>query len=183
MNNVNLFCIFVLYLKTEIMTIIGFGGTFYTLWTVTTERVYIDKARWYDKVIHTYHKNLSKDLNEAIAKAGTDKYSENLKGKKRSFEVKQPIQVEPELMTECKELFRIIFVNDKENLVDGVRERAFKQALELGYISEVDCDFTKYNEDTDTKMVFKKAYQWNDKLRDKGEWYSKTLGVAFKGII
>ena len=154
------------------MTTIGFGGTFYTLWDVESSKVDIAAGVYYNMVTATYYKNLSKDLNEAKLKAGTDNFDECLQGKKRSFTYKTPIVLEPKLITECGRLWRIICVNDKENLVAGVREAAFEQAKNLGYLTEcVD----------DEQGVY---YQWNGPLRNNdGIWCCSTINILFKGTV
>lgn len=151
------------------MTTIGFGGTFYTLWSVKTDLISLGAGISYNKITCTYFKNLSKDLNEAIIKAKTDNFDENLKGKKSSFEYKTQVVIEPKLITEAETLYRIIFVNDKENLVEGIREEVFERCIKLGHLTEC----------SDEEGVF---FQWNGKLRTNCEWESKTLHLRFKGI-
>ena len=75
------------------MKTIGFTGTFYTLWDVKVERVNVALGAWYDKVTCTYYQNLSKNLDEAIAKAGTDNVDEGLRGKRKSFAYDKPLVV------------------------------------------------------------------------------------------
>jgi hypothetical protein len=152
------------------MRTIGFAGTFYTLWDVESERIDIALGASYNKITCTYYKNLSKDLNDAISKAGTDNVDETLKGKRRSFEYKTPIKLEPKLITEAERLWRIICVNDRENMVEGLRLQAFNQALELGHLTECKDENGTY-------------YQWNGKLRYNEFWTSSTLDIKFKGTI
>lgn len=167
------------------MKTIGFAGTFYTLWDVEVERVDVALGAWYDKVTCTYHKNLSKNLDEAIAKAGTDNVDENLRGKRRSFSYDKPLVIEPKVMTDCERLFWILFRNDPSHLVEGVREEAFNRCLELGYITEVNGDFEKWIEyqEIPEKVTGKIAYKFNHPLRSDDVWYSKTLKKFFIGII
>ena len=152
------------------MKTIGFGGTFYTLWDVKSDRINLGIGASYNKITCTYYKNLSKDLNEAILKAGIDNFDENLKGKKRSFEYKTPIVLELKLITEAERLWRIICVNDRENMVEGLRLQAFNQALELSHLTEC----------TDDEGIY---FQWNGKLRYNEIWESSTLKIRFKGTL
>lgn len=151
------------------MKTIGFAGTFYTLWDVEIERINIALGASYDKVTCTYYKNLSKDLNEAILKAGTDNVDDTLKGKRKSFEYKTPIKLEPKLITEVERLWRILCVNNRENMVEGVRLQAFEQALGLGYLTECNDEDGTY-------------YQWNGELR-YDEFWDSSIGIRFKGTI
>jgi hypothetical protein len=154
------------------MTTIGFGGTFYTLWDVKSSKVEIAVGAYYNMVTATYYKNLSKNLNEAKLKAGTDNFDECLQGKKRTFTYRTPIVLDPKLITECGRLWRIICVNDKENMVAGVREAAFEQAKNLGYLTEcVDKEEGIY-------------YQWNGPLRyNDNIWGCSTMDILFKGTV
>lgn len=167
------------------MKTIGFAGTFYTLWDVKVERVNVALGVWYDKVICTYYQNLSKNLNEAIEKAGTDNVDEGLRGKRKSFSYDKPLVVEPKVMTDCERLFWVLFRNDNAHLVEGVREEAFNRCLELGYITEVNGDFEKWleYEEEPRKVKGKVAYKFNHPLRYDDVWYSKTLNKFFIGII
>lgn len=167
------------------MKTIGFAGTFYTLWDVEVERVNVALGAWYDKVTCTYHKNLSKNLDEAIAKAGTDNVDESLRGKRKSFGYNKPLVVEPKVMTDCERLFWVLFKNDNAHLVEGVREQAFNRCLELGYITEVSGNFEKYLEfeEEPRKVKGKVAYKFNHRVRYGDTWYSKTLNKFFIGII
>ncbi len=165
------------------MKTIVFAGTFYTLWDVECERINIALGASYNKVTCTYYKNLSKDLNEAIIKAGTNNVDETLKGKRKSFQYKTPIKLEPRLMTEVESLFRIILVNQPENLIEGVRESAFERSLELGYLTKQDV-YWSYNRYSDGALVESKtAYKWNALLRSEDQWMSSTLNRFFIGII
>jgi len=153
------------------MKTIGFGGTFYTLWDIESDLINLGIGASYNRITATYYKNLSKDLNEAKIKAGTDNFDECLQGKKRTFSYNTPIVLEPTLITECFRLWQIICVNDRENLVDGVRLQAFKQAKKLGHL-------TKCN---DEEGVY---YQWNGKLRyNDGVWKCSTIDVRFRGTV
>jgi hypothetical protein len=168
------------------MLTIGFAGTFYTLWDVTSERVDVALGAWYNKVTCTYHKNLSKDLDEAIVKAGTSNFDETLRGKRRSFEYKKPLVLEPKVMTECEQLFRIIFVNDTPNKVKGVRQAAFNRALELGFITKKYGEFRIFDYTVSSNPVIAKtAYKWNcESARfPTNVWHSDTLDITFVGII
>lgn len=156
---------------TNKMKTIGFGGTFYTLWDIQSDLINLGIGASYNRITATYYKNLSKDLEEAKIKAGTDNFDECLQGKKRSFSYNTPIVLEPKLITECGRLWRIICVNDKENMADGVRFQAFEQAKELGYLTEC----------KDEEGVY---YQWNGKLRfNEGVWKCSTIDVRFKGVV
>lgn len=165
------------------MKTIGFAGTFYTLWDVKTERVNIALGAWYDKVTCTYYQNLSKNLDEAIAKAGTDNVDEGLRGKRKSFTYDNPLVIEPKVMTDCERLFWILFRNDNAHLVEGVREQAFNRCLELGYITEVNGNFEKWFEFEEKPKTAKVAYKFNHNLRSDDTWYSNTLNKFFIGII
>jgi hypothetical protein len=153
------------------MRTIGFAGTFYTLWDVKSERIDVALGAWYEKITCTYYQNLSKNMGEAIVKAGTDNVDESLKGKRKSFEYNKPLILEPKLITEAERLWRIICVNDIPNLVSGIREEAFEQAKKLGYLTEC----------IDEKEGI--YYQWNGKLKYDEFWYSSTLPILFKGSI
>lgn len=153
------------------MKTIGFAGTFYTLWDVESERIDISIGASYNKFTCTYYKNLSKDLNDAILKAGTNNIDETLKGKRKSFEYKTPIKLEPKLITEGERLWRIICVNDRENLEEGVRDLAFEQALKLGHITEMK------NENNEI------YFQWNGELRYDDFWTCSTINKNFKGAL
>jgi hypothetical protein len=153
------------------MKTIGFGGTFYTLWDIESDLINLGIGASYNRITATYYKNLSKDLSEAKIKAGTDNFDECLQGKRRSFSYNTPTILEPKLITECSRLWRIICVNDKENLVDGVRMAAFEQAKELGYLTEC----------TDENGVY---YQWNGELRYNDDmWECSTIKIRFRGIV
>jgi hypothetical protein len=177
------------------MKTIGFGGVFYTLWDIKSERVDVALGVWYYEVKCTYYKNLSKNLQDAIDKAGTDNVDESLRGKKRSFVYRKPVVLEPKIMTDNERLFRILLVNDKENLVDGVREEAFKRALELGFITKVsgEFSFTRYVQKgfdsrgqgiiEEVKIEAPEAYKWNGKLRNENTWYEDNSNKFFIGII
>jgi hypothetical protein len=166
------------------MKTIGFAGTFYTLWDVTVERVDVALGAWYDKVTCTYYQNLSKSLDEAIAKAGTDNVDESLRGKRKSFEYKTPLVVEPKVMTDCEKLFWVLMRNDKAHLVDGVRQEAFNRCIELGYISEVEGNFeTLFQINSDKLKTHTIAYKFNHSLRYDDIWYSEDLDKFFIGII
>ena len=177
------------------MKTIGFAGTFYTLWDVEVERVNVSLGAWYDKVICTYYKNLSKNLNEAIAKAGTDNVDESLKGKRRSFEYKKPLVVEPSIMTELESLYWILLRNDPAHLVEGVRQSAFDRALELGYIKEIVGNYehsywTKAGCDGRNQGIMKEivvkrnvAYEWKAKLRYNDTWFHSCINKFFIGGI
>lgn len=165
------------------MKTIGFAGTFYTLWDVKSERVNVDLGAWYEKVTCTYYQNLSKNLEEAIAKSGTDNVNETLRGKRKSFEYKKPLVIEPKVITDCEKLFWVLFRNDNAHLVDGVREEAFKRCIELGYIIEVKGDFEKYLDYEENPIIDTIAYKFNHPLRSEDVWYSNTLKKFFIGII
>jgi hypothetical protein len=165
------------------MKTIGFAGTFYTLWDVKVERIDVALGAWYDKVTCTYYQNLSKNLDEAIAKAGTDNVDETLRGKRKSFEYKKPLVVEPKIMTDCERLFWVLFRNDNAHLIDGVRQDAFNRCLELGYISEVKGEFEKHLEYEQHPKKDNVAYRFNHDFKSDDFWYSNTLNKFFIGII
>lgn len=165
------------------MKTIGFAGTFYTLWDVKVERVNVALGAWYDKVTCTYYQNLSKNLEDAIIKAGTDNVDETLRGKRKSFEFNKPLVIEPKIMTDCEKLFWVIFRNDNAHLVDGVRQGAFNRCNELGYISEVHGNFEKWIEFEEKPITDVVAYKFNHSLRSDDIWYSDTLNKFFIGII
>jgi len=165
------------------MKTIGFAGTFYTLWDVKVERVNVALGAWYDKVTCTYYQNLSKNLDEAIAKAGTDNVDEGLRGKRKSFSYDKPLVVEPKVMTDCERLFLVLFRNDNAHLVEGVREQAFNRCLELGYISDVNGFFEKWVEFEEKPKKDVVAYKFNHPVRSDDTWYSNTLNKFFIGII
>lgn len=147
------------------MKTIGFAGTFYTLWDVKVERVNVALGAWYDKVTCTYYRNLSKNLDEAIAKAGTDNVDEGLRGKRKSFEYKTPTVLEPIVMTDREILFRIILVNQKENTLAS-RKEALKRMIDLGYIVK--------NGD---------VYEIQGDVRFTDVWHHSQLGIDIKGTI
>ena len=169
------------------MDTIGFGGTYYTLWYVATEVVHIEAGASYENVIYSYIKNLSKSRDEAIDKAGTNNIDESLRGKKRSFSVKKGIILAPERITEIDRLFRILFRNDSENLVEGVRKSALDQAIKLRYVTKLTGEFSNTNYSTGVKAKSKTAYKWNSEmLRNQSDcWVSDCDGdkLFFIGII
>lgn len=177
------------------MKTIGFGGTFYTLWDVKVERVNVSMGAWYDRVVCTYYKNLSKNLEEAIIKAGTDNFDENLKGKKRSFQYDKPLVLEPKLISERGRLAFILLSNHKSHLVEGVRKEAFERALELGYLSElkgqyehrewVDAGYTESGKGINEEKVYKSeiSYKWNGEVRNNDTYFLDTLGIFITGIV
>ncbi len=164
------------------MKTIGFAGTFYTLWDVKSERVDIAPGAWYNKVTCTYYQNLSKNLDEAIAKAGTDNVDEGLRGKRKSFEYKTPVELDPRQMTERERLFRVLLCNDRENLVPGVREAAFNRSLELGFLEPIGGEFSvkDYDDNIHTSEV---AYKFTGELRYEDIWVCRTIGKIFIGIV
>jgi hypothetical protein len=147
------------------MKTIGFAGTFYTLWDVEAERVNVALGAWYDKVTCTYYQNLSKNLEDAIAKAGTDNVDESLRGKRKSFEFNKPLVIEPSVMTDRERLFRIILVNQKENTLDA-RKEALQRMLDLGYI-----------------IVKNGVYEIQGEVRFADIWNHSQLGIDIKGTI
>jgi len=165
------------------MKTIGFAGTYYTLWDVTVERVNVALGAWYDKVTCTYYQNLSKNLEEAIVKGGTDNVDESLRGKKKSFQYKNPLVIEPKVMTDCEKLFWVLFRNDNAHLVDGVRQEALNRCIELGYVSEVKGDFKKHLEYERHPRTTTVAYKFNHPLRSDDVWYSIELNKFFIGVI
>jgi len=165
------------------MKTIGFAGTYYTLWDVTVERVNVALGAWYDKVTCTYYQNLSKNLEEAIVKAGTDSVDESLRGKKKSFQYKNPLVIEPKVMTDCEKLFWVLFRNDNAHLVDGVRHDALNRCIELGCVSEVKGDFKKHLEYEQHPRTATVAYKFNHPLRNDDVWYSIELNKFFIGVI
>ena len=86
-------------MKTDSNLHIGFAGTYYTLWSVSSEAIYSTTPHGVHylsnvKSIKNYHQNLSKDLESAQAKAkkmGCQNLmpDDSLKGKKRSFSTSQ----------------------------------------------------------------------------------------------
>ena len=167
------------------MKTIGFAGTFYTLWDVESERVDIAIGASYNKITCTYYRNLSKDLSEAILKAGTNNVDETLKGKRKSFEYKTPIKLEPSIMTEAESLSRIILVNQPENLVDGIRQAAFDRALELGYLVPVNGNYSHewYVDDELKKIELNTAHKWVGNLRfPEDEYYHSGINKYIIGI-
>lgn len=147
------------------MKTIGFAGTFYTLWDVKVERVNVALGAWYDKVTCTYYQNLSKSLDEAIAKAGTSNVDESLRGKRKSFEFNKPIVIEPNIMTDRERLFRIILVNQKENTFEA-RKEALQRMINLGYIVENDG-----------------VYEIQGDVRFTDVWHHSQLEIDIKGTI
>ena len=155
----------------EIMKTIGFGGTFYTLWNIESDLINLGIGASYNRITATYYKNLSKNLDEAKIKAGTDNYDECLQGKKRSFSYNTPIVIEPKLITERERLWRIICVNNKEFMFEGVRLQAFEQAKKLGYLTACSDEIGIY-------------YQWNGELRyNDNVWTCLTIDIRFKGTV
>lgn len=129
-----------------------------------------------------YHKNLSKDLNEAISKSGVSNVDENLKGKRKSFEYKTPVELDPYQMAERERLFRILLCNDRENLVPGVREAAFNRSLELRFLEPIGGEFRvkDYDNYIHNSEV---AYKFTGELRDEDIWVCKTIGKIFIGTV
>ena len=165
------------------MKTIGFAGTFYTLWDVKVERVNVALGAWYDKVVCTYYQNLSKSLDIAIKKAGTDNVDETLRGKRKSFEFNRPLVIEPKIMTDCERLFWVLFRNDRAHLVEGVRQDAFKRCLELGYITKIEGNFKHTNYSVGMTYNTDVAYKWNGNMfRNEDTWYSDTLNILFIGL-
>lgn len=147
------------------MKTIGFAGKFYTLWDVKVERVDVALGAWYDKVTCTYYQNLSKNLDDAIAKAGTDNVDEGLRGKRKSFNYDKPLVVEPKVMTDREILFRIILVNQKENTLE-VRKEALQRMIDLGYI-----------------VKNGNIYEIQGEVRYTDIWHHSQLGIDIKGTI
>lgn len=147
------------------MKTIGFAGTFYTLWDVKVERVNVVLGAWYDKVTCTYYQNLSKNLDEAIAKAGTDNVDEGLKNKRKSFEYNTPKVLNPNVMTDREILFRIILVNEKENTLEA-RKEALQRMLDLGYV-----------------IKNGNVYEIQGDVRYTDIWHHSQLGIDIKGTI
>jgi len=147
------------------MKTIGFAGTFYTLWDVKVERVNVALGAWYDKVTCTYYQNLSKNLDEAIAKAGTDNVDEKLRGKRKSFEYNTPKVLNPNVMTDREILFRIILVNEKENTLEA-RKEALQRMLDLGYV-----------------IKNGNVYEIQGDVRYTDIWHHSQLGIDIKGTI
>jgi len=147
------------------MKTIGFAGTFYTLWDVKVERVNVALGAWYDKVTCTYYQNLSKNLDEAIAKAGTDNVDEGLRGKRKSFEYNTPKVLNPNVMTDREILFRIILVNEKENTLEA-RKEALQRMLDLGYV-----------------IKNGNVYEIQGDVRYTDIWHHSQLGIDIKGTI
>lgn len=165
------------------MRTIGFGGTYYTEWDIESEKIHVALGAWYYEVKCTYIKNLSKNLSEAIAKSGITNVDEDLKGKKRSFSYDKPLVLEPRLITERERLFVILLRNDAAHLAEGVRKSAFERALELKYIVRKEHGEEEYIYGKGEIFV-KDVYEWQGDLRDiKAVWYSKEVGVYFKGIV
>lgn len=147
------------------MKTIGFAGKFYTLWDVKVERVDVALGAWYDKVTCTYYQNLSKNLDDAIAKAGTDNVDEGLRGKRKSFNYDKPLVIEPKVMTDREILFRIILVNQKENTLE-VRKEALQRMIDLGYI-----------------VKNGNVYEIQGDVRYTDIWHHSQLGIDIKGTI
>lgn len=147
------------------MKTIGFAGTFYTLWDVKVERVNVALGAWYDKVTCTYCQNLSKNLDEAIAKAGTDNVDEGLRGKRKSFEYNTTKVLNPNVMTDRDILFRIILVNEKENTLEA-RKEALQRMLDLGYV-----------------IKNGNVYEIQGDVRYTDIWHHSQLDIDIKGTI
>ena len=147
------------------MKTIGFAGTFYTLWDVKIERVNVALGAWYDKVTCTYHRNLSKNLDEAVAKAGTDNVDEGLRGKRKSFAYDKHLVLEPKVMTDREILFRIILVNQKENTLEA-RKKALQRMIDLGYVVK-NCN----------------VYEIQGDVRYTDIWHHSQLDIDIKGTI
>ena len=160
------------------MLTIGFAGTFYTLWNIESERVNVSLGAWYEKVTCTYYKNLSKNLDEAIKKSGIANVDESLKGKRKSFEFKKPLVIEPKVMTDREILFKIILVNDKENTLEK-RKEALQRLIDLAYMS------------FDKQQYFNNEFKWVEvdcycilgDLRCNDVWYHSQLGIYINGCI
>jgi hypothetical protein len=82
---------------------IGFAGIFYTLWTIDSRERYttdVNGKHWltgYD-VIHTYHKNISKDLDKAVSLYPNLSVCEDLRGKTTSWTSKSKEDLCPNIM-------------------------------------------------------------------------------------
>jgi hypothetical protein len=148
------------------MITIGFGGTYYTLWNIESERVDISLGAYYNKITATYYKNLSKDLDQAREKAGTDNFDESLRGKRRSFSYKTPTVLTPGIMTEREQLFRIILCNLRENTYEA-RKEALQRMLDLGYII----------------ISSNGLYEIQGDVRYDDVWPHPQLGIEIRGTI
>lgn len=170
------------------MKTIGFAGTFYTLWDVEVERVNVSIGAWYDKVTCTYYKNLSKNLDEAIVKAGTDNVDESLRGKRKTFSFNKPLVIEPKIMTDREILFKIILVNEKENTLEA-RKDALSRMIDLGYIVKKDVEVKIVDEEktndyqTIFKTIKKEVYEIQGEVSLADVWVHNQLGINIKGII
>lgn len=82
--------------------IIGFATEYYTLWETRTETIYFTDSYGKhhasgQKVINTFIKNVSTDLNKVHALHPGIEIDENLKGQSRSFEYVKAVDLCPEI--------------------------------------------------------------------------------------
>ena len=101
-------------------------------------------------------------------------------------------RLNPKEITNESELNKIILVNDKRNLVDGVRQDAFERALELGFIQVInepskeevykDMGWDENGRGIVEKFVYTddKVYKWESAKNDE-KWYHAGLNKFFIG--
>jgi hypothetical protein len=83
--------------------IIGFASQYYTLWTYRTETIYVTDAygkHWpsHNYTYYTFHKNISKNLDNVKELYPDVSIDEGLRGQQRSFSVKSEQDLTPELI-------------------------------------------------------------------------------------
>ena len=166
---------------------IGFTNVYYTLWNVRIDGVYDDKGNLIgNNITSTYLKNLSKDKDQAIAKAkelgATDLVPDNsLKGYK-NFTYYQPTEEEKQRK---KDLEKQQELDRKENIKTKFIEGKYSGKT-FEEVNEIDADYLwwyfsqlyeedDYNKDSKLiKSVLRNKFKWirekDDELRRRNKF-------------
>jgi len=164
------------------MKTIGFAGTFYTLWDVEIVPNYVTlrTARGESQhhsgntIRYTYFRNLSKDLLEAIKKAGTDNVDESLRGQTRSFERSESFDYPVEyfsrgynkgsLISECMSIRDLVWALENE----WSEERRVCIERQMGTVGMVKYEGKWYNSQCDAdKVIAEKQQVEAERLRSE----------------
>jgi hypothetical protein len=83
--------------------VIGFATQYYTLWSYRIDTHYVSDVHGnhrpaYETVLYTFHKNISKSIDIVTNVYPNISIDEGLRGKHRSFSVKKPDDLTPELI-------------------------------------------------------------------------------------